>query len=340
MTKRPVKLLSVWIAISSVIIIAGIVLFCLLGFNRSAEKTDYKSVEVQYDVVTDITTDAVDTLKKTCNDTFKAQGLKVTAFEAVKEVDSNSGSETGNIKLVYSFSPSVSDEAIQAAGSALKTVVSEALKDGRLPSSAEIFVNVHAGEGRTFYEAIWRGAVGLAVGAVVAFVYIGVRFGVAAALTGLTNGVNAVLLTLAFFAITRIPVYAFAPLLFAAVAAIVSLLIWLLQCMKMRENFKDPSYAALSADDAVEQSSRTARKYVIGVVIALAVVLAVCGGFATAGVRLFLLSALIPVAAASYSSIFFGPALHVPVKSAFDRMKANRKKNYAGKPKAEKENKD
>ena len=178
------------------------------------------------------------------------------------------------------------------------------------------------------------------MGAVVALVYIGVRFGVAAALTGLTNGVNAVLLTLAFFAITRIPVYAFAPLLFAAVAAIVSLLIWLLQCMKMRENFKDPSYAALSADDAVEQSSRTARKYVIGVVIALAVVLAVCGGFATAGVRLFLLPALIPVAAASYSSIFFGPALHVPVKAAFDRMKANRKKNYAGKPKAEKENKD
>lgn len=44
MTKRPVKLLPIWIAVSSVIILAGIILFALLGFNYSAERNARKTV--------------------------------------------------------------------------------------------------------------------------------------------------------------------------------------------------------------------------------------------------------------------------------------------------------
>ncbi|MDE5896323.1 MAG: hypothetical protein K2H43_00750 [Clostridia bacterium] len=335
MTKRPVKLLPVWVAISSVLIIAGIVLVALLGFNFSAERSNYKSIEVQYDVVTEISDGAVENLKSTCDGVFKTQKLSVSAFESVKEVDSNSGSETGNTVLVYTFNSGVSEQKLREAGAALIEAIN-AVK----PENSEVSVSVHVSEGKVFTEAIWRGAVGLAVGAVVVLVYLGIRFGIGAALTGLTNCAHDVLVTLAIFAIARIPVYAFAPLLFAAVAAVVSLLLWMIQCIKMRENFKDPSYASLSAEDAVEQSSKTARKYVLGVAISFGAILVVCGGIATAGVRLFLLPALLPVAVATYSAMLFGPALHVHVKAAFDKLKSKRKARYVGKAKAEKPKED
>lgn len=334
------KLLPVWIAISSVIIIAGIVLFALLGFNLSGERPDYKTIEVKYDVVTEISENGEKSLDDTVRAAIKAQKLEIVRFESVKEADSNSGSETGNTVLVYTFSDSVSDDALAAAKSAVVSAIGNAQSQGTLPGTSEIFVSAHVSEGKAFYEAIWRGALGLAVGAIVVLVYVGVRFGIAAALTGLTTCAHDVLVTLALFAITRIPVYAFAPLLFAAVAAVVSLLLWLVQCVKMRENFKTKPFDGLTAEEAVAQSVKTSRKYVLGIAIALAAVLVVCGGVSTAGVRLFLLPALVPVAAATYSSMLFGPALHVYVKAAFDKLKAKRKSRYVGKAKAEKAKED
>ena len=336
MTKRPVKLLPVWIAISAVLLIAGIVLYVLMGFNTSAERTNYKSVEIGYDVVTDISEDGVGTLKEKSEAVFKENKLTVSKFEEVKEVDSNTGSETGNAKFVYYFAPSVSDETLKTVNEALVSMIQSAQTEGLLPSNADIGVSVHASEMKQFHEAAWRGAVGIAVGVIVVLVYVGFRFGIGAALTGLTACVHDVFVTLAIFAITRIPTYTFAPLLFAALAAVVSVVLWLVQCMKMRDNFKDPSYAALSAEDAVEQSLKTSWKYVVGIAATLAVVLVVFGGIATAGVRVFFLPALVPVAVATYSALLFAPALHVPVKAAFDKIKAKRKARYVGKAKTEK----
>lgn len=328
MTKRPTKLLPVWIAISAVILIAGIVLFALMGFNTTPEARNNKTVEVSYGVTVEITTGAEEKLEETCKAAFEANGLKPIHENLVVEIDSNSGSVTGDKKLVYTFADSASFAALEAARAQI-----DAAK-GEFPATADIFVSVHGGEGSLFGESIWRGAIALVVGAVVVLVYIGIRFGIGAALTGLTTCVHDSFLALAFLAITRIPVYAFAPLLYAGVAAVVSLLLWLIQCIKMRENFKEPSYKSLSAEEAVAQSGKTALGWILGVGGAIALTIAVCGGIATAGVRLFLLPALVPVAAAIYSSLLFGPALHVYVKAAFDKRKL-KSKRYAGKAKAQ-----
>ena len=91
----------------------------------------------------------------------------------------------------------------------------------------------------------------LAVAAVVVLVYIGFRFGWGRTLTGLCLTVHDVFLTLALFALTRIPMAAAAPLLVAAAAAVISLLLWMVQCMKMRETFKDPAFRTMDAEEAV-----------------------------------------------------------------------------------------
>lgn len=339
MTKRPVKLLPIWIAVSSVLIIAGIVLFALLGFNHSAERSNKITFEAEYDVVV-VTEEKLDELKATCEKAFKDQGLSVIEFKNAESIDANNGTATSGGKLIYTFSQDASDEALTAA----KNAVEEYFKT--LSDTAQVYVDYHSGHGLQFTEAAWRGAVAVAVGAVVALIYIGVRFGIGSALTGLTLCVHDVIVTLGILAITRIPLYYFAPIVIGAVAAFASLLLWIVQCMKMRENFKDPSYAVLSAEDAVEQSSRTAQKSIYLIAGALATVLAVIGialaisGSAT-GAIVFPFVCILPAGVSVYSSLLFGPALHVHVKAAFDKLNLKRKR-YFGKAKTEKnkENKE
>lgn len=330
MTKRPAKLLSVWIAVSSVIIIAGIVLFAILGFNFSAEKSENRKFEVRYDVVAQITEGALDKIEDACDKAFKDNNLTVTGFNNVEEVEEANGSKTGNGQFVYTFAPNASVEALQKA----KTQVEAEIAALQLKTD-ELFVSIHQSEEQPFNEAMWRGAIAIAVGAIVALIYIAIRFGLGAALTGLVKAVHDVFLTLSVFAIARIPMYAFAPLLFGAVAAALSLILWLVQCIKMRENFKEPSFAGMSAEEAVWASSQTATKPLIGVIVAFAAIIAVCGGFASAGVRLFLLPMLLPLGVATYSAFLLAPALHVYVKAAFDKRKA-KKSGYVGKEKTAK----
>ena len=53
MTKRlkSLKLWPIFVAVSAVVILAGVILYALFGFNVSAEKPEYKTFEVQYNVV-------------------------------------------------------------------------------------------------------------------------------------------------------------------------------------------------------------------------------------------------------------------------------------------------
>ncbi len=319
------KLLPVWCAISTVIIIAGIIVFALLGFNYDA--SEYKTVEVNYNAVVTIN-EKEGELHKICEDAFENNKLSYTKKEITDTLSPNYISKTGEMTLTYTFSKDASDEALNAAVTAIKTQLSQEIYK-------DVAVSSHGFASYTFYEAVWRGAIAIAVGAVVALIYIGIRFGVGSALTGLAACVHDVLLTLAVLALTRIPLYAYTPLIFAAIAAVLSLLFWMLQCMKRRENFKDPAYVALSAEEAVAESYKTSYKTGLIAAGVLAVILAVLGAVATAGVRLFMLPAIIPVAVCTYSALVFATSLFVPVKAKFDKIKSKHKR-YEGKAKAEK----
>lgn len=320
------KLLPLWIALSALVIVAGIVLYALFGFNYAT--SEVKTFEVTYNAVVAINEKEED-LQSYCEDAFRANGISYKNKETVDVLSSTSYSETGETVLRYTFKGSVSDTALDAAETAVKA------KLGENELFSDVYVAYHTQESEIFYEAIWRGAIGIAVGAVVALIYIAIRFGLGCALTGLVATVHDAALTLALLAVSRLAVYAYTPLLFAAIAALLSLLLWLVQCMKMRENFKDPAYVTLSAEEAVQESYKTSWKTGLYVSGALAAVLVVLGAVAASGVRLFMLPALIPVAVCTYSSLVVAPAVLVPIKARFDRAKAKRKR-YVGKKKAEK----
>ena len=323
MTKRlkSLKLWPLFVAVSAVVILAGIILYALLGFNVSAEKPQYKTFEVQYNVVVEINKKEED-VKKACRDAFTANGLTYDSENVFEEVEGSSK------RLVYELKASASDEALAKA----KTAVEENPVFNGL--SIEKTVTVNTVKGETFREAAWRAAVAIAVGAVVVLVYMGFRFGWASALSGLVGMVNSTFFTLGIFAITRIPVFALAPLLYAAIAAISFVLLWLLHCMKMRDNFKDPEFARLDAHEAVASSLKTSDKFVYFTAGALGIAVVLVGAIATAGVRLLALPAIVAVAVGLYSASLLAPSVHVYCKRAIDKIKKNKTPKYSGKKKA------
>lgn len=320
------KAMALFLALSSAVIIAGIILYALLGFNVSA--TEYRTVDVTYDAVVTIA-NKEEALQEICEKTFSSEGIGYSDKKISTGIDVNYLTETGETLLTYTFSESVGENT-------LKTVVSlieSSIRSDASFTNADVSVEFHAAKGEAFYTAIWRGAIAVCVGVALALVYIGFRFGWDSALAGLVAAVHDAFLTLSLFAITRIPVYAYAPLLFAAVAALLSVLFWILQSAKMRENFKETAYATLSAADAVEESAKTSYKTVLAFLVPLAAALVVFGAIATAGVRLFMLPALIPLAVSAYSSLLLAPAVYAPIKGKFDRMRTKHKR-YNGKKKA------
>ena len=330
MTKHfyTVKKLPIFLAISAVILIAGIVLFALFGFNYDAQAG--KSFEVTYDAVVTIA-GGEERVEEICEDTFESLGIDYEKkSEAAPAIDSSSLASTGDMTVRYLFAEDTSADALRSAQDAVESVIAGEF------AGADVYIVVRT-QGAAFFfgEPAWRGAVALAVAAVVVLVYIGFRFGWGRALTGLCLTVHDVLLTLALLAITRIPVAFATPLLFAASAAVISLLLWMVQCMKMRETFKDPAFRTMDAEDAVNECGKASCKAVLCVIAALAAVFIVVGAVAAAGTRAFFLPLLLPLAVSAYSSLVLGPALYLPMKKLDDRSNA-KKGRYVGKKKAEK----
>ena len=325
-SEKCVKLLPVWLAVSAVVILAGIILWALLGFNYAAEKPTHKTFEVNYDVVVELG-------KEGETDPAKLDELCMKAFEDAKIKPESAYTDdsryTLGYMLRYTFSADTSDEALAAA----KTAVEAAIKT-TFPAHADLAVSYHTLKNQGLSTADWRGAVAIAVGAVVALIYVCVRFGPAAAITGCVNCVHDTLFALAILVVARIPVSAASPLVIAGIAAFASIILWLVFCALMRGDRKNPANAAVSALEAVTGAQKSAVKPILIIAGGAALVLLLVGLVAAPGVRLFTLPALLSVAAAAYSSLLLGPALHVHVKRPFDKL-FSKQKRYVGKKKAE-----
>ncbi len=327
--RKVIRLLPVWAAISAVIILAGIVLMAVLGFNTASERPESYVFEVDYGIVVHNDEKLETGLGDICTEAFSAKGLSLA--DTVKGSGVNTAQDQMAVR--YIFTDTLSEEVRTAVEQAIDSKIeqNEALK------GADIFTVWHVEENVPFTEADWRGGVAIAVGALVGLIYVGIRFGLGSAITGAVLAAHDSLFTVSVLAIARIPVYASAPVFYAAIAAVVSVLLWAFVCMKLKGLKKDPDTRSLPAEDAVEESANGSRKCILGVLIALVAAIAVLGGVATAGVRALVLPAFLPVAAAAYSSLVLGPAVHARVKALLDKLAYKRNKGYAGKQKAQPE---
>lgn len=320
---KPIKLLPVWLAVSAVVIIAGVILMALLGFNTAADRAEQSRFEVRYGVTIVADTAKEEKLKAICEEAFTENGISYCDFQKADGMDRDEDTSV----LIYTFTGEVSEEVQAAVKSAFDQKRNE---DEGLKYILRIYGDWHTENLTSDYDGAWRGAI--AVGVVVALVYAAFRFGIGCALTGLVLSLHDALFVLSVLAIARIPVYGSSILLYAALAALLSLILWLVQCMKLRDAVKN-AQNPLSAEDAVTEGYLGAWKLILISAAVFAGVLLLFGLVATAGVRVIVLPMLLCVAASLYSSLLLGPSLHVHVKRVFDKASRKGKKKYVGKQK-------
>lgn len=333
------KLLPVWAAVSAVIIIAGVLLMGLLGFNTASDRSRTAVLEVQYNVVVKNSDAAVKELEGVCEDALAEQGIGVLGKQTSDGVNDSQEWTTLRYTVSAEDAEKLGTVMEKVASSDTQTKLSAAIAEETDGDSAviseliEFYPAVHTEELVSEYDWLWRGAA--AVGIVAALIYVGIRFGVGAAVTGLTVAVHDALFALSLLAIVRIPVFAAAPALYALIAAAISLALWIVHCCRIREITK-VSEQKLGAEETVALAYRGVFKTVVISVclVACAIVLCSVAGFIAAPSLAAAFAPMIVCAlSAGYSSLLLGPALHVHVKGAFDKLKKQDKPRYVGKQK-------
>ena len=320
----PWKRLPIWLAVSAVVIIAGIILMALLGFNTAAEKPDNTKFEDEYNIIVINDEKMQDSIKTYCEDVFESNDLCAADVQTTQ----GTGETQDRNAFIYTFTGEVSAEKQAKVKSEVESKI--AANEALSADLVDIYTSWHTETVTSTADHVWRGAI--AVGVVVALVYLGIRFGLGCALTGLAISLHDALFTLAVLAIARIPVYAAAPVWYAAIAALLSLAFWLIHCIKLR-TLKKESQVPLDADTAVEGGYTGAWKWVAVSAGLVAVVVLLTGLIATAGVRTMALPLLIAVVAAAYSNLLLGPAIHLHVRRALDKFSRGNKLKYVGKEK-------
>ena len=306
---------KLWGILAAVVIVAGIVIAAIFGFNTDAALSDSRTLSVRLDSY--VTDDRTALIREVCEEEIGGAGLG-DKYSMTSEF-SGTGCE-----IVYAFSSSVDESAVAAVKTAVENRLTEATgTQGNALYGAYVYVTSNAETvSAVLPEGIsgapcWRASSPSFWNLSTSPVRYKLNMGIAAAASTLAG----TLLTLALVALVRIPVTASVAYV-GAFALLFTTILSLFAFGKMRADFKTDEYKEKSAEDAIV-SSLPAKGILLFCLVA-AVVLVVVGAIATAAVRWFAIASLIGVAAALYSVLLFLPSLYLPLKKASDKRAAAR----------------
>ena len=294
--KKTVGMWKVWTIIVSAIVVVGIVIAAIFGFNTTADLKSAKTVTIEYSYGTQ----SAD-LQAVCDETFAEKGLKPLQVK---------GTTTAPGELIYYFDLNAD---LTAATAALEADIQEEMEaNGRLENASFINVRQNVEEFRSGVAEgyVLRAAIAVAVFAVLAFVYVSLRYKLSMGITMAAAMVAAGGLTVALVACARIPVTA--SFAYAAVFAVfVAAALVMTTLNRFRDILKDSKKENSSKEVDGEQDKVVAAvdtKQVVIVTAALAVGVALIGAFIGTA-RWFALSAFVGLAAAFFVAWVFAPAL-------------------------------
>ncbi len=303
--------LPLWLAIPAVLIVAGLVLFFVLGFQPSATIADSKSLVITHDSYVNISEDLQDRFLDVCRGEIDEAGLQFIDVDVAE-------TETGG-QAEFRFSPETENGTLETlktnilAALAADEELQRGLYDGTLHDNVSQYAN----------DYIWRAAISGAVALVIAFVYVAVRYRFSMGLSALIGGIADVALMLALVLILRIPVTT--TLAAAAILAVLySVLVSCVTFGKMRSLLKSEEYASMPSADAMESAAHAAVRPVLVIGIAAAVIFALLSAFCGAAVRAFTLPVVCAVAASTFSGTLLTPSLAAAFRTCGDKMRAKR----------------
>ncbi|MBQ9714328.1 MAG: hypothetical protein IJV83_03295 [Clostridia bacterium] len=319
------KLTAILSAVLGVILAVGIVLCAVLGFNNSVK--DVKTVSVSMDEFY-YSNFCGEDVEDVCEDVFAALGLEVQ--------DKDVGRVKNDLcEVVYSFDKDASTKDIRDAKNAIDGIVSlsEEWKDADIKvTTGEVEV-----VGTMAKHYILRGIIAAAVFAVLALVYVWIRYKFHVAAFVVCGSILGVALTTAVLAIVRIPVTPAIAAVLAA-SALFTAVALLFNFNKLRMAQKEENVAEKSTEELV--SSTIAWKETLSLTVALGVSLLVMICVGKAAIAWFSFAAIIALLVSAFLGLVYGPALYVFVKKYADKVAASKSSDYKGAKKTVKEKKE
>lgn len=306
---KNVTLLSV---IMAIVLAASIVITAIFGVNYAATVSDQKTLTITinryfYD-------NNLEDVKDVCENDKEFKKLSVKYIY--------NGEMSGDeCELVYVFDASAKLDAVKAS---LGAKFADMTKDDGEWDGAFIDVSTASETLQTNVPTsqVVRAAIAVAVFAILAFIYVALRYRLYMGVTVAIAIVLAATLTAAVILLARIPVTS-SVLYVGVISSVLAAIFTVLTMNKIRSNTEE-----ISAEEKVYASVAT--KEIAAITAALGASLVLVGAIATAAVRWFAVSALVALLVSALIGLVFVPAAYLPMKKAEDKEAARSKSGYIG----------
>ena len=317
--KSTVGKINILSIVCAAIVVVGLVVMAVFGFNREAVSDDVNTLTVKVNQYA--YSEYADEIEDICSDVFDELDLSYE-YDMKGEM---SGDES---EIVYVFDKDVDlKDATEKLDKAFDSMRNEK------GATVSVTYNSEYALDKLSQNALLRTVIAGAAFGVLACLYVTIRQKFTNGLTLIASMLVGAALTSALVIITRLPltsslVYVlFFNLLFTAIATMFTL---------NKVNAAQKENSGVEAEELITSNIATKQVLLFGAATAIALVL--IGAIATSIVRNFALIALVSLVAGVFSALFFAPAFYLPVKRYVDKKAAQRSR-YDYK-KGVKENKD
>lgn len=305
---------KLWSIILGFVLAAGLIIGAFFGMNTALEMKNSETLTITVDKYT--YTEKASDIEKDCEDVFGAKNIKYSY--------KMNGETTGvDTEIVYVFAEGTD---LNDAKAALKEKFNaKTASEGEWAGS---FINVMSAS-ETAKSVIadgytLRGAIAAVVMAVLALVYVTIRYrwdmGVLAGGTTLL----AMFLTTALVAIFRLPVTA--SIAYVVIASgILAMAMLTLTLSNFRDNKVEATEDAIAENVAVKEVLTLS---IIGAGILVALVIA--GLIANVSLSWFALTAIVGLISATAIALVFAPSVYLPLKAVADKAAAEKESRYKG----------
>ena len=302
-----------WFIIAAlVLIVAGMTIFGVLGFNNTVDYKDSYEVHVGIDQSVE---EAKVILKDATEEYFDSKDIRYSSCQVVDD----------GVKLIYKFKKDVTSDVL-----GLQTAIQTALdNDATVTAIDASKVEVYEVKGQGF-ESLQLGWVLLAFGISLVAVFLYAIFveKLAGAVSIVCSYLLSFLLFISIMAITRIPAVPYVEIS-AIVSAIVSAGLSIALSSRYREEKKNTANAKLTVSQIAEKVAVSEAKVFIWVLVLALVIAIAIGAFAFAGIQYMLIigvQLVLAVVIAAVVSYMLTPYVWTAISSAKKKSKASKKK--------------
>ncbi len=304
---KTVKKTTLWSVILAIVVAAAIVVCALFGFNKDLAMKDSKSLTVSLNAY--VYNTKLDEVKEDLTDKLDPAYV----FE---------GAMSGDVsEVVFVFK---SDVDVAAKKADVESYLQGKVAEGGAWATAKYSVSVSAEKATAVIAEgyVLRAAIAGVVLAVLAFVYVSLRYKLGSGLVAGVSVLLSMLLTAALVVLTRVYVTGTAAYAIT-VAGLLTAAMILLTFNNIRDAKKD---AQKTSDEIVSSSVAVKENLYVAVLVAVGMILmAVLGGMPAVW---FAASALLAICASLFVSLFFAPAMYLSVNTALENKPS--KKGYVG----------